>query len=149
MSVILNNSRRLLVCVSFWVMMLFLLFACISYALPTVKTFDLTINSKTITVILPGIFPKMDTAIFAGEQCFDANFCVQRFCLNPMPGHDHVDFLYTDKGEVIVLVWTRTLQGDYIFWKYIDGVPILTDLEDIKRILKDRVKPLTAILFRK
>ena len=124
-------------------LMTFMIFAIISYATPTEKTFDLTINSKTISVILPDTLPEMvDTAMFAGEECYDGNICRQQFCLNfGLPYHDHVHFIYTDKGEVFALVWDRTLQNVHVPWKYIDGIPILTTVQDINRIIEEHEKP--------
>ena len=116
-----------------------LLSAFASYVLfaePPLKTFTLTINSKQVVVNLPDALPSMDTAIFAGEECFNVKVCRYEFCLNAkLPGHDHVDFVFTDKGEVFALVWMRTTKQELVFWKYMGGMPVLSTLDEIRAII--------------
>lgn len=112
----------------------------------SIKTFTLTINSKQVTVILPPELPDMEMATFKDEACFNLHICMQRFCMHIItPGHDHVDFVFTNKGEVFALVWIRTALAVYVVWKYVDGLPILSSIEEIKGIIKNNVKPPTTI----
>lgn len=106
------------------------------------KIFTLTINSKQVIVILPEALPEMETATFKGEGCFNLIICLQRFCLNARaPDHDHIDFVYTIEGKIIALVWIKTLEAVYVAWKYVNGIPIISNIEEIKSIISEAEKP--------
>lgn len=142
-----TDTRRNLACLSLiglaLMVIVFIAFLVLipSTAQPALKTFTLTINSKQVTVNLPEALPEMDTALYAGQECFNLKVCRQEFCLNPLPNHDHVDFMFTDEGEVFALIWIRTLKAEYMVWKYVGGMPVLSTLEEIKAIiLGDKVK---------
>ena len=113
-------------------------FTGISY--PAEKTFTLTIDSKQITVNLPPKLPDVENARFGGEECFNLKVCRQQFCIPPfLPDHDHIDFVFTDKGEVIALVWTRTREAVYVVWKYVNKIPILSSIEEIKNLVINKL----------
>jgi hypothetical protein len=109
------------------------------------RTFTLTIDSKQVVVRLPDTLPDMANAEYAFEECFNLIACRQRYCLHgdvlSHELHDHVDFLYTNKAEAIALVWVRTIERIYVAWKYVDGVPVLADIEDINKLIRDIAKP--------
>lgn len=137
--------KRILACTGFICLMFFLLFAFVSDAFPEqvvvnpIKSFNLTINSQQVTVKLPDALPDMETAVFRGEECFNLIVCRQQFGL----GNDYVDFLFTDKTEVVALVWIKILENTntYVVWKYVDGMPLSSTIKEIIDFIKDAEKP--------
>ncbi len=137
-----RHQKQQLFCLSlFGLLLLALIFFLIQTAFsaePVFKTFTLTINSQQVIVNLPDALPSMDTARFGGEDCFNLKICRQQYCLGGpafLPGHDHIDFVFTDKGVVFALIWIRTLKAEYVVWKYVGGVPILSSIDEIKAII--------------
>lgn len=128
-------------CLFLMILMVFLLFLAIypesSFpSEPPLKTFTLTINSQQVIVNLPKTLPNMETSMFVGEECFNLKICRQQFCLSARaPGHDHVDFVFTDKEVIIALVWIRTMEQKYVVWKYVNGLPIISTIDEIKAII--------------
>lgn len=139
-----RDTRRNLACLSLiglalmiimFIAFLVLIPPCTNFAFPADKTFTLIINSQQVLVNLPDALPEMDTAIFNFEECFDLKVCRQQFCLNARAlGHDHIDFVFNGE-EVFALVWIRTIEAEYVAWKYVDGIPILSSIDEIKAII--------------
>lgn len=116
---------------------LFLMVGC-AYAQD--KTFTLNLNGKPVTVLLPdGLLPSMSETVLAGEKCFNAKVCIQRFCLTLKPGHDHLDFVFIG-NEVIALVWIKELEMErdkrFMAWIYVEGKPISAPIDVVIELVR-------------
>ena len=105
------------------------------------KTFELTISGQKIVVNLPKELPSMDKAESAGEDCFNAKVCRQRFCVTEDLGHDHVDFVYMGT-DVIALVWIKSQETEFdrrfVAWVYIEGKPLAAPITRIQEMIRER-----------
>lgn len=123
--------------------MLFFLVGCAMLQLgkPHYKTFELTISGQKIVVNLPKELPSMDKAESAGEACFNAKVCRQRFCVTEDLGHDHVDFVYMEL-DVIALVWIKAQETEFdkrfVAWVYIKGEPVAAPITRIQEMIRER-----------
>ena len=103
------------------------------------ETFELTFGTEKLTINLPDALPSMSEAVLAGEQCFNADICRQRFCVTKDIGHDHVDFVFIG-NDVIALVWIKSNEMDrdkrFLAWIYVEGKPMSASIEAINELIR-------------
>lgn len=107
---------------------------------PHQTTFDVIIDSKTYTIMLPEEIPDMLAARVREERCWDGLLCEISYCLSFDLDHDHVQVFYVPGQAPGAIVWTKG--EDVTCWLYVKGVPAPVDMQQIDEFLnKNLITP--------